>query len=321
MASLLQSFDTCTLHGVSSFLDPHSLGSIEAAAAFDHCCFAESWKTLRMAAEQRLMCRPWWRKQGGRLALPTNHKHALRELAAQLKSLVRVPDSWIDCIRKRSETVIEIKPRLAESVSTVGGVHQGGTEDIAPPAIATVPLSIGGGRWDTFAVGVQLASKCLGCVGEAFLLGAEFMTIRNGQRQVFTVCFSPMSGRVFVRFPAGEGLVAHPLPDLVAAACGSEVELDAVEAFMFVSTSGNLSFGRRQTARGQNGHVEWSGELPQEFLPPLAVEKNASLTFQIDKLMEKAQISITWAGQMLPISAALPTSQHTFDSVWQNHEW
>jgi len=290
-----------------------------------------------MAAEQRLMCRPWWRKQPGQLALPTNHKHALREVAVQLKNLAKVPDSWIDCIRKRSDTVIVIQPRLAESVPTTGMLQQSsGTEDnvgpssarrqqqgqqSSPPAVATVPLSIGGSRWDAFAVGVHLASKCLGCVGEACLLGADFMTVRHGQEQVFTVCFSPMSGRVFVRFPAGEGLVAHPLPDLVAAACGSEVELDAVEAFMFVSTSGNLSFGRRQTARGQNGHVEWSGELPQEFLPPLAVEKNASLTFQIDKLMEKAQISITWAGQMLPISAALPTSQHTFDSVWQNHEW
>merc|ERR1712113_1143594 len=97
-------------------------------------------------------------------------------------------------------------------------------------------------------------------------------------------------------------------------------EMDAVEAFMFVSASGGISFGRRRTAGGEGSNVEWSGELPREFLP-LSVERYASLTFQVDKLMEKAQISITWAGEVLPISAALPASQHTFDSVWQTHEW
>jgi len=314
------------------------LGSFEAAA-FDRYCIPECWKALRVAAEQQLMCRPWWRKPPFRPALSTNHKHALREIAFQLKSLARVPDSWIDCIRKRSETVIEIQPRLAKSISTLGGLQHGGTEDnVGPvsaggqqqeqqsgtPAVATVPLSIGGSRRDTFAVGVQLASKRLGSVGEAFLLGAEFLTVWNGQGQVFTVCFSPLSGRVFVKFPTGEGLVAQGLPDLTAAADATEVEslaLGCVEAFMFVNTSGSISFGRRHSAGGKKGNVEWSGELPREFLPPLSVEKYASLTFQIDKLLEAAQISITWAGQVLPISAALPASQHTFDSIWRSHEW
>lgn len=250
-----------------------------------------------------------------------------------------MPDSWIDHIRKRSETVIEIQPRLAEIVSTVGGLQDDATEDnvgpssaggrqderqSAPPAVATVPLSVGGGRRDTFAVGVQLASNSLSRVGEAFLLGAEFLTIRKGERQVFAVCFSPMSGRIFVRFPTGEGIVAQGLSDLSAAANATEVvsqEIGIIEAFMFVSGSGGVSFGRRRIAVGEKGDMEWSGEVPREFLPPSSVEKYASLTFQVDKLLEKAQISITWAGQVLPISAALPISQHTFDSIWHGYEW
>jgi len=274
-----------------------------------------------------------------RPALPTNHKQAVREVTFQLKSLARVPDSWIDCIRKRSETVIEIQPRLAECVSTIGELHHNATEDnvdpssagdqqqgrqSAPPAIATVPLSISSARRDTFAVGVQLASKSLGCVGEAFLLGAEFLTIRKGQEQVFTVCFSPMSGMVFVRFPGGEGLAAQGLPDLIAAADATEVaslEMGSIEAFMFVSTSGSMSFGRRRIAGGERGDMEWTGEVPADFLPPSPIKKYASLTFQVDKLPETAQISITWVGQVLPISAALPMPRDEFDSIWRSHDW
>jgi len=257
----------------------------------------------------------------------------------QLKSLAKVPDAWIDYIRKHSETVIEIRPRLAESIPTTGGIHHIVTENdvgpfsaggqqlgcqSSPPPVATVPLSISSGRRDTFAVGVQLTSKSLSCVGEAFLLGTEFLTIRKGHRQVFAVWFAPLSGRVFVRFPAGEGLVAQGMPDLMEAADATEVaslEMGSIEAFMFVSTSGGMSFGRRRIASGERSDVEWSGEVPAEFLPPSPVKKYASLTFQVDKLVETAQISITWAGQVLPISAALPMPTPAFDSIWRNHDW
>jgi len=80
MASLLQSFDSCTLYDLCSFLDPCSMSSVEASA-FDRYCIAECWKALRVTAEQQVMCRPWCRKPPGQLALPTNHKHALREVA------------------------------------------------------------------------------------------------------------------------------------------------------------------------------------------------------------------------------------------------
>jgi len=332
MVSLLQSLDTCILHAVCSFLDPCSLGSIEAVAAFDHYCIDECWKALRMAAERQFMCRPWWRKPADQSALPTKHKHALHELRLQLNHLTRVPESWKDCICKRSETVIEIQPRrLAESVSTFRGVHLYAGDlpqrwQCATPAVAAVPLSIGGWRGDTLAVGIQLESQSLGCVGEAFLLGAEFINVQNGQGWVFTVCFSPVSGRVFIRFPTGEGMEAQGLSDLIAGADATEVaplERGPIEAFMFVSTSCGISFGRRRTAGGEKGIVEWSGELElyQEFLAPVSVEKYASLTFQVDKLQESAKISITWAGKSLPISAALPTLWRTFDGIWRRHEW
>jgi len=334
MASLLEPLESCILYAVCSFLDPRSLGSAEAAA-FDRSCVVECWKVLRVAAEQQLICWPWFMTLPDQPALPTNHKHALREVTLQLKNFVRLPETWTDCIRKRSETVIEIQPRPAKSVSTIGGPHHGGTEDYAGPssaggrefalpAVAAVPLSIGGCRTDTFAVGVQLVSKCLGCVGEAFLLGAECLTIRDGQEQVFTVCFSPISGRVFIRFPGGAGMVALGLPDFIAGADATEVAslgMEGIEAFMFVSTSGSIFFGRRRTAGSDRGNVEWCGELPPEFFPRLSLKNYASLTFQVDKLLETAQISITWVGQLLPASAALPTSRDRFDSIWLSYEW
>jgi len=339
MASWLQSLDSCVLHAVCSFLDPCSLGSIEAAA-FVRCCLDECWKALRVAAEQQLMRRPWWRKPPGQPALPTKHKHAWHQLRLQLNYLISVPESWKDCICKRSETVIDIQPRrLVESVSTIRGLHHAGTEDYvgsfsaedrqqgwqsATPAVAAVPLSISGWRGDTLAVCIQLASQSLGSVGEAFLLGAEFLNVQNGQGRAFAVCFSPVSGRVFKRFPAGQGMVAQVLPDLSAVADATEVvplEIGGIEAFMFVSTSCGISFGRRRTAGGKKGNVEWSRELYEELLAPLSVDKYASLTFQVDKLLESAQISISWAGKILPISTALPTSRPTFYGVWRSHEW
>jgi len=305
------------------------LGSVEAAA-FDSECVAECWKVLRVEAEQQFMCRPWWRNPPEQPALPTNHKHALREMILQFRSLTRVPESWLNYIRKCSDTVIEIQPRPANSVSALddvgpsstGGQRQG--QQCVPPIVAAVPLSIGGCSGDTIAVGVQLESTSLGSVGEAFLLGVDFLSSWNEQGQVFKVCFSPVSGRVFYRFPAGEGMVAAGLPDLTAAVAGTKVaalEMDGVEAFMFVSTWGGISFGRRHVAGGKKGNVEWCGELPPEFLPTLSEEKYASLTFQVDKLLDKATISITWAGQLLPFSAPLPTSPHTFCSIWGNYDW
>jgi len=117
--------------------------------------------------------------------------------------------------------------------------------------------------------------------------------------------------------------VAQGLPDLIAAADATEVaslEMGGIEAFLFVSLTGGISFGRRRIAGGKRSDMEWSGEVPADFLPPSSVEKYASLTFQVDKLLETARISITWAGQVLPISAALPVSRQTFDSIWRSHE-
>jgi len=336
MLSLMESLESCTLYEVCSFLDPCSLGSVEAAA-FDRHCIAECWKALQVAAERQLICRPWWKKQVGfgHVALPANNKDALREIKFQLRNLVRVPESWTEYIRKQSETVIEIQPRLAESVSTNRGLHHGGTEgyvgpsDVGgpqeglksePPVFAVVPLSIGGRRGERFAVGVRLVSKRLSSVGEAVLLGAEFLTVRNKQGQVFSCCFSPVSGRIFIRFPTGEGMWAQALPDIFEVSEVTEVE--GIEAFMQVSASGGISFGRRSTSGGEQGNVEWSGELPPEFLPPLSLEKHASLTFQVDKLLVTAEVSITWAETGIsgcPGETSRP--QKTFDSVWRSHEW
>mmetsp|Transcript_63631 Transcript_63631/g.122371 ORF Transcript_63631/g.122371 Transcript_63631/m.122371 type:complete len:119 (+) Transcript_63631:3-359(+) len=118
-------------------------------------------------------------------------------------------------------------------------------------------------------------------------------------------------------------MVAQALPHLTAAADATQdesLEMAGVEGFLFVSRTGSLSFGRRCTSGGVQGNVEWSGELPTEFLPPVSAEKYASLTFQVDKLQENARVSITWVGELLPI-AAMPASRHTFDSVWNSHEW
>lgn len=341
MVSLLQSLESCTLHAVCSFLDPCSLCSVEAAP-FDRYCIDESWKALRVEAEQKLMCRPWWRKPADQPALPAKHKHAWHELRLHLNHLTRVPTSWKDCICKCSETVIGIKPRQpAESAESAvrsqrtpedydgpadAGDHMRQGWKSAPPAVASVPLSIGGWRGDTLAVGVQVDAMCLGCVGESFLLGAELLIVQNRQGRVFTVCFSPVSGRVFIRLPAGEGMVAQALPDLLAAADATGVAPvqmgGSIEAFMFVSTSCGISFGRRRVAKdGKKGNVCWSREFHQEFSAPQWVDKYASLTFQVDKLLESAKVTITWAGKSLPISAALPASRQRFSGIWLSHEW
>jgi len=286
------------------------------------------------------MCRPWWRRPAGTPALPANHKHALRDLRVQLKSLASVPDSWGGCIRKRLDTVIEIQPRSAESNSSISGPHHGGTEDYVgtptsqqerqeqqhqtlPPHIAAVPLSVGAFQGETLCVGVRIASKQLHSVGEAFLLGAEFLSFRGRQGKVTTVCFSPVTGRIFVRFATGsEGMAAQALP-ILGMARDPEIEIqepEEVEAFMLVSATGNISFARRCIIGDKKGEVEWSGVLSPEFLP-LSDELYASLTFQIDKLFDTAHISITWAGQKLPDFLTLPALHDEFDSIWFGYEW
>lgn len=356
-AGLLQTLESCTLYAICSFLDPCSLSSVEAAA-FDRDCVAECWKACRLAAVQQLICWPWWRKRPGQLALPTNHKHALREVMLQLKSLAHVPESWVNCIRKTSATVIEMQPRPTDSACSKWRLHHCGTEEnvrpflvgqqggqqgdqqggqqgdqqggqqggqhLAPPLVAAVPLNVGGCHGQAFSLGIELASRSLKCVGEAFMLGVEFITEQNGQRSVFTVCFSPISGRIFLRFPVcDEGMAAQALSELTVADDATQdepPETESIEAFLFVSRSGSISFGRRCTSGGTQRSVEWSGVLPTEVLPSLSTEKYAALTFQVDKLLESAQISITWVGELLPI-AAMPASWHSFDSFWNSHEW
>lgn len=292
---------------------------------------------LRVATEKQLMCRPWWRRPPGHPALPSNHKHALHDLRLYPKSLETVPHSWASCIRKRLDTVIEIHPRSAEFTSR--GPNHGGTEDyVGPPPtqheqeqrpsvtphVAAVPLSVGAFQGETLFVGTQLASKSISHVSEAVLLGAEFLSFRHNQGRVTTVCFSPVTGRVFVRFPAGsDGLAAQGLPALNAVADSMEAELqglEGIEAFMLVSAAGSIMFGRRCIAGGQANETEWTGKLEPEFLP-LSDEIYASLTFQIDKLHEMAKISIMWAGQELPDSVTLPASHHSFDGIWCGYEW
>merc|ERR1712107_390583 len=129
--------------------------------------------------------------------------------------------------------------------------------------------------------------------------------------------FSPVSGRVFMRFPdEHEGLVAQPMQALDTAPTAAA--LQGIEAFVLVRASGCISFGRR---RDTSDSIEWSGEIGTECLPSTTVECFASLTFQVDKLEAPTQISITWAGDLPPASMELDGSLQDFNAAWSVHEY
>jgi len=210
-------------------------------------------------------------------------------------------------------------------ISAFRGAHNGGTEDyvgrgvqreqrLGPPSVAGVPLAVGSTRGEGMSVGVLVTSKSLSHVGEAFLLGVEFVNVVEGSYT--PVYFSPVSGRVFARYSGNHaGLVAQPLPELDASST-AETDLKGLEAFLVVGKSGCLSFGRRRPGKD----VEWSGEIEPDFLPPWARECFASLAFQVDKLDEQAKVSITWAGNLPPASVAHAECLHSFSATWYVHE-
>merc|ERR1719252_191792 len=91
------------------------------------------------------------------------------------------------------------------------------------------------------------------------------------------VCFSPVSGRVFVHFPGeSRGMVARALPALTEGS--ADAERPEAHAFMSVTALGGVSFGRRFST---GGRTEWSEQLPPEFLR-LGLDNFASLAFQTD---------------------------------------
>lgn len=343
MAEPPRALETCVALAVCSFLDCRSLGTVEATG-LDRQCVAACWDALRTAAEEQLADVPRWKPDGGP-TLAACPKEALRELRLRRRNLARVPAPWAACVRKLSDTAVEICPRPARAGSagrrppwwapTGGllGAHHGGTEDyvgpavgtaegaeapgeqrLEPPALAGLPLAMGCVRGEPMHVSILLTAKEPGRVGEACLLGVELVGVEDGAGTFTPVYFSPVSGRVFIRFQdSHEGLVAQPMPALAPEDCIREVE-----AFVLVGASGSLSFGRR---RCPNGGIEWSGEIGPAFLPSSTVECFPSLTFQIDKLDVPAQVFITSAGDSPPASVEQDASMHEFKAVWSVHEW
>jgi len=318
MAKRDQFIESCTAYEVCSFLDPSSLCLAEAAG-FDRHCITACWMHLLAAAVQQLANRPRWLEPLDQSALPENPKQALLDLRIKLKSLANVPESWVECIRKRHETVIEMRPRLPRS-----GIRE--PRPLVPPRFATVPLACGTYHGETMSVSVRLESKNLADVGEAFLLGSETVGYRNGRALVTAILFSPVSGKVFVRFPLSpEGLAAQCMPSLTAASDSTgmgPLEADCIEAFVFVNLAGNTCFGRRRCplAGNEAGVVEWSGQV-LEFCSPLSKELFPSLNFQIDMLQQPAQVSVMWATESLPSSIAPPSPWPVFNGAWSQHLW
>jgi len=310
--------ESSTAYTVCAFLDQCSLCVAEAAGLDRHCITA-CWMDLRATAEQQFANKPRWRKPKDQSVLPANPKQALLELKMQLKTLADVPESWGECIRKRHATVIEMRPRLPRSEIS-------GWRPLRPPRIAAVPLACGALRGETMSVGVRLESKNLADVGEAFLLSSETLSYRHGQALVTAILFSPVSGRVFIRFPTSpEGLATQCMPALTAASDATALkssEPDCVEAFVFVNKAGNTCCGRRRCPLVGSGAgvVEWSGEL-LDFCPPLSEELFLSLNFQMDVLQRPAQVSIMWATELLPSSVAQPSPSPVFNGAWCQHQW
>jgi len=310
--------ESCTAYMVCSFLDPCSLCLAEVAG-WDRHCITACWMDLRAAAERQFASRPRWRKPRNQSVLSANPKQALHQLNNQLKTLADVPQSWGEYIRKRHETVIDMRPWLPTSETSQ--LHSP-----RPPRIAAVPLACGTARGETMSVGVRLQSKNLADVGEAFLLSSETLTYRHSQALVTAILFSPVSGKVFIRFPTcTEGFVAQCMPALTAtsdATALEPLESDSIEAFVFVNKAGNTCFGRRRCplVGCDAGVVEWSGEL-LDVCPPLSEELFFSLNFQTDMLQRPAQVSIMWATELLPSSVAQPLPLPMFNGAWCQHQW
>jgi len=251
----------------------------------------------------------------------------------RLRKLGYVPQLWAARIRKLSDTEMKISPRPPRPGSIIRMDPRGGMADhrgfdgrqehrLEPPSLATVPLAVGTPCGEPMSVGVLLTSQRLSHVGESCLLGIEHVSTDGESTPVY---FSPVSGRVFVRLSGvfvrlsgdPEGLVAQPMPPLVTSSAeGAYVQ--GVEAFALVGASGGISFGRR---RVPGDDIEWSGQIPSEFLSSVSAKFFASVTFQIEKLAAPARVCVTWAGDLPLTSVARAGSQHSFSAVWEAYEW
>jgi len=315
--------------GVCSYFDCHDLSCAELAGC-DRRAVADRWRALQTAAEDDFARRYPQR----RLTLPGLPKEAMRELSLRQRSVARVPESWAPYICQVSAQCLHMSPRASTHL-TPPGVHNGGMEDhsgldiereqpigraLVPPTLAIVPMRMAPGSHPKagLAAGVRLSCRTASHIGEGFLLAAEYAAVRRGKGVITTVSFAPVSGRCFVCFEGdADGLAAQPLPPLVDLV-PADLERVDVEAFLLASPSGGVSFGRRY---GAEAPVEWSGELPREFLPSWATKLSASLNFQVDQLEEPAQVSVDWVGSELPAQLAACVEPSPFTAVWSAHEW
>jgi len=316
--------------GVCSYFDCHDLSSAELAGC-DRCAVAACWCNLQMAAEDDFA--RWFPQL--QLALPGLAKEALRELSLlQRRVFASIPVSWAPYICQFSDQCLHMSPRTSTHL-TSPDVHSAGMEDHpgldiereqpigrapVPPRLATVPMRMAAGSRPEagLAAGVRLSCRRASHVGEGCLVAAEYAGVLFGEGMIATVSFAPVSGRCFVCFE-GEpyGLTAQPLPPLADPAAADPEWVD-VEAFLLASPSGGVSFGRRY---GAEAPVEWSGELPREFLPPWATELFSSLNFQVDELEEPAKVSVEWVGPELPAQIAGPGEPSEFTAVWSSYGW
>merc|ERR550532_333149 len=99
------------------------------------------------------------------------------------------------------------------------------------------------------------------------------------------ISFAPITGRCLLRFPGeNQGLVSQPMPPVERSTFAGAAE-EVIDAYLVVRESGEIAFGRRCGAKPR---MEWSGELPREWIPAWTEEVFASLDFQIDQLEEPA---------------------------------
>jgi len=311
-----------------AFLDCLDLSSAELAGC-DRRAVAACWRTLRADAQDKFS-RSFPQR---RLALSGLPKEALRELRHRQRSVASVPESWAPYISQFSDQCLHMSPRTS-TYFTPPGDYYPGMEDyvgldieweqptvrLVPPRLAIVPMRMAPASHPDagLAAGVRLSCRRASHVGEGCLVAAEYAGVLFGEGMIATVSFAPVSGRCFVCFE-GEpyGLTAQPLPPLADPAAADPEWVD-VEAFLLASPSGGVSFGRRY---GAEAPVEWSGELPREFLPPWATELFSSLNFQVDELEEPAKVSVEWVGPELPAQIAGPGEPSEFTAVWSSYGW
>jgi hypothetical protein len=292
----------------------------------------------QLAASAAARAVPWHASQRDAWAALSG-KQLLQKLSSLQSQLVNVPLEWSPYIKATSSSSVEVLPASAFATSPASAAEEAvvrsgrerpmgvqedgetvGDRDAwtgSAPDYAAVALALGASKGTGLAVGVLVSSVDEGRVGEGCLLGLELTGLADNFGLVVTVTFAPMSGRMFMHYPAGGPImVAQVMP--AAETTDPDRRPECVEAWMSVEECGNVAFCRRIQPAGT---VEMSGKLPFQTFPNWVEQFHASLHLQCHRLETPAKTCVTWASSHLPQDVHARTMlQSDFKALWYVYE-